>query len=1751
MATAPLQATQTITVEDTTAPELTIPADYTAECSDELILDDATATDNCGEVTIEVSSETTAGDCDGSYTVTRTFTATDDAGNSSSATQTITVEDTTAPELTIPADYTAECDEELVLDNASATDNCSTCNDDFDFTSTVEGYGLSYELVASHEDGDLAGMRTYRIYLDVANATDQVTSFTGNDEFALALTTTTSFYQNALGGATPNDISSGALALVPELAFDSYISVGLTGEPEGQEGSVELIPGSWVDDFEAGQSFIINDGVGSGWYIVPPVAVNGLGGVDQRVLVAQLTTDGDISGQFRTQIFPEGDQVNDIRADLAFSISHTLSCTDLTIEVVADTIAGNAAGNYTIVRTFTATDACGNSTSASQTITVEDTTAPELSIPADYTAECSDDLILDDATASDNCGEVTIEVSSEETAGDCAGSYTLTRTFTATDDAGNSTSATQTITVEDTTAPEFTSVPADYTVECSDEMPMDDATASDNCSDVSITVESETIAGDAAGNYTIVRTFTATDACGNSTSASQTITVEDTTAPELSIPADYTAECSDELILDDATASDNCGDVTIEVSSETTAGDCDGSYTVTRTFTATDDAGNSSSATQTITVEDTTAPEFTSVPADYTVECSDEMPMDDATASDNCSDVSITVESETIAGDAAGNYTIVRTFTATDACGNSTSASQTITVEDTTAPELSIPADYTAECSDELILDDATATDNCGEVTIEVSSEETAGDCAGSYTLTRTFTATDDAGNSSSATQTITVEDTTAPEFTSVPADYTVECSDEMPMDDATASDNCSEVSITVEIETTMGDCAGNYTIIRTFTATDDCGNSTSATQTITVQDTTGPELNIPADYTAECDEELVLEEASATDNCTACNDNFDFTSTVDDYGLSLELIADHEEGELAGMSTYRVYLDVASATDQVTSFTGNDEFALALSTTTSFYQNALGGVTPNDLSAGAIALVPELAYDSYVTVGLMGQPEGAEGSVELIPGSWADAFEAGQSFTINDGVGSGWYIVPPVAVNGQGGDDQRVLVAQLTTDGDISGQFRTQIFPEGDQINDVRADLTFTHSRACEGLTIEVTSEEAAGDCDGSYTLTRTFTATDACGNSTSATQTITVEDTTAPEFTSVPADYTVECSDEMPMDDATASDNCSDVSITVSSDTIAGNAAGNYTIVRTFTATDACGNSTSASQTITVEDTTAPDLSIPADYTAECSDELILDDATASDNCGEVTIEVSSETTAGDCDGSYTLTRTFTATDDAGNSSSATQTITVEDTTAPEFTSVPADYTVECSDEMPMDDAIASDNCSEVSITVESETIAGDAAGNYTIVRTFTATDACGNSTSASQTITVEDTTAPELSIPADYTAECSDELILDDATASDNCGDVTIEVSSETTAGDCDGSYTVTRTFTATDDAGNSSSATQTITVEDTTAPEFTSVPADYTVECSDEMPMDDATASDNCSDVSITVSSDTIAGNAAGNYTIVRTFTATDACGNSTSASQTITVEDTTAPELSIPADYTAECSDELILDDATATDNCGEVTIEVSSETTAGDCDGSYTVTRTFTATDDAGNSSSATQTITVEDTTAPEFTSVPADYTVECSDEMPMDDATASDNCSEVSITVESETTAGDAAGNYTIVRTFTATDACGNSTQATQTITVEDTTAPELSIPADYTAECSDELILDDATATDNCGEVTIEVSSEETAGDCAGSYTVTRTFTATDDAGNSSSATQTITVEDTTAPEFDHSSRLHGGVF
>ena len=77
------------------------------------------------------------------------------------------------------------------------------------------------------------------------------------------------------------------------------------------------------------------------------------------------------------------------------------------------------------------------------------------------------------------------------------------------------------------------------------------------------------------------------------------------------------------------------------------------------------------------------------VPGDVTVECDAVPATADVTATDNCDAAPVVTLEETITpGTCTGQYTITRTWTATDACGNSSSASQTINVTDTTAPEL-------------------------------------------------------------------------------------------------------------------------------------------------------------------------------------------------------------------------------------------------------------------------------------------------------------------------------------------------------------------------------------------------------------------------------------------------------------------------------------------------------------------------------------------------------------------------------------------------------------------------------------------------------------------------------------------------------------------------------------------------------------------------------------------------------------------------------------------------------------------------------------------------------------------------------------------------------------------------------------------------------------------------------------------------------------------------------------------------------
>ena len=551
----------------------------------------------------------------------------------------------------------------------------------------------------------------------------------------------------------------------------------------------------------------------------------------------------------------------------------------------------------------------------------------------------------------------------------------------------------------------------------------------------------------------------------------------------------------------------------------------------------------------------------------------------------------------------------------------------------------------------------------------------------------------------------------------------------------------------------------------------------------------------------------------------------------------------------------------------------------------------------------------------------------------------------------------------------------------------------------------------------------VEVTydgEERVDGFCEDTYTLTRTWTATDNCGNETTLSQTINVQDTTKPELT-IPADATVEC-DAIPKTGvATATDNCdADVSIQYLGEKKSpGDCENNYTLIRIWRATDNCGNVTIKSQVLTVQDTTAPELTIPADVTVECDAVPEIGEASAMDNCDD-NADVKydgEERTDGFCEDTYTLTRTWTATDSCGNATTLSQTITVQDTTAPELT-VPADVTVECHEVPEVASGEATDNCdSDVMIKFLGETRAdGDCANSYTLTRHWRATDNCGNATTETQVITVEDTTAPEITVPADVTVECDMIPEIGVASAIDNCDEgATAEfVKEEKIDGDCEGAYQLVRVFIAEDACGNFVLASQTITVIDTTGPVFAGVGEDAKIECPEDVVFSEPTATDACSSmVTVTFEDDEKLDDCGLGY-ITRTWTATDDCENSTMASQTITIEDNTDPVISgVEDDYTSECSDDLVWSEPTVSDACDDKPSLEMEETQQLDYCGLGTVTRTWTATDCAGNTSVESQTITIEDTTNPVITGVGEDFSVECPEGFEFSEPTFSDNCTE------------------------------------------------------------------------------------------------------------------------------------------
>ena len=1266
---------------------------------------------------------------------------------------------------------------------------------------------------------------------------------------------------------------------------------------------------------------------------------------------------------------------------------------------------------------------------------------------------------------SDNCGVDTAYIDCQAMSGGCVSPVpTWDVAYTVVDACGNASTLHQFILMIDTVAPTIEiNCPADIIVEldanCQGELDPTQSgevsiTSTDNCDaapTLSYTIEDtepDYTCTDGIGTYVITRTFYAvsTDHCGNTAEATctQVLTVVDVTAPVVTLlecPADTTvvldASCSaefgtEQLGLPTVLAEDGCDaapatfyfhvDAPATPLCDDSDGSADGSFSFERTFhawsvDACGNVGDTLTCTQTITALDETAPSFNSFEPYQVASCEmltdptdpNQVPLG---AFDNCDgELAISIEAWPLSGVCPGSW--MRIWTAVDDCGNTAMAEQYISLYDNEAPIITCPNDTTltldmdvADDTTTVALGLASAFDNCSspdeiEITwvdsdFEVDCDGDDGLPEGTMSFTRTFTAFDFCDNASSCDQVITLIDELGP--MAEVSDVTLPCAEYDPATtygEVSAIDNFdTDVAWSwTEDSVYAQSCAGAFMVDRTWTFVDDCGNSTSVHQTLTVFDDVAPVVTFGEmlvemsceDYNDDVTADNIL--ISVEDACgSEVTINFFDTpfsgGCVQPVGIFMRTYTFEDDCGNANM--FEQFIELYDDTPPTATVVCPADTMLTADANCSA-----------DLSAEALGLAEVVATDNC---------GGPDPDVEL---SWTD------HDTTSTCVGSFSFTrtFTAIAIDNCG-NETTVSCSQTIGVSDQTAPEFVEALPTDAEVScdAVPSAAVLTAADACDALPAVAFTETLSDDddCASNYTLLRTWTATDNCGNSSTHQQTLIVVDETAPAWTSsLPLDTTVSCESIPPAALLTATDNCSgDLEVVFNEGANVGDCTQGQTLTRTWSTMDCAGNSLAHIQTITVIDTTPPVISGPLAIEIDCADwgmDTLY--ASVSDNCDQdIALELLSEGEySGSCAGSYLLT--YVAMDACGNADTLIQSVDLIDTEAPVFTSVPQDTTLSCDDDFgtgSLGAAEAVDNCdSEVEIGyADSIVLLNGCAGTAEVIRTWTAEDECGNNKTVEQLITLVDTTAPVFmeALPANATVACDAIPMPQSLTATDNCDPSVFVQLTETESDDdlCPTDYTLTRTWTVTDCAGNETSHVQVLSVVDTLAPVFTAGPLDAIVEC-DAVPapveITALQAEDNCDNaISYTYEGETFEeGSCANSYTLFRQWSASDCSGNSSTWVQSLTVIDTQAPSLAVTFedgtaahDTTVSCLDEVPALSAATEDACDDAPMLTTSTDTLGldDC-GNASIQFLFESADACGNATSATFTVTVLDEAPP------------------------------------------------------------------------------------------------------------------------------------------------------------------------
>ena len=940
-------------------------------------------------------------------------------------------------------------------------------------------------------------------------------------------------------------------------------------------------------------------------------------------------------------------------------------------------------------------------------------------------------------------------------------------------------------------------------------------------------------------------------------------------------------------------------------------------------WTAIDGAGNMGIATQTVTVVDTVPPIISQV---------DDITIQATPSGQNSAQLSIpntfdAVGVISVTNDAPQNFpigTTLITWTATDVAGNIATTTQSVNVVDTYPPVIYVPEDVVMEATsnnqNQVYLGEASVVDN-GEV-ISITNDAPQFFEIGNTTVT--WVASDDSGNTATKNQLVSVIDTTAPHLI-IPDDITVEATSEnanlIYLDEPIVSD--------VQNVTITNDAPALFTIGETivnWVATDPSGNFASGSQTVHVVDTTAPII--------ESLDNIVIEATGIENN----NVTLGNLTAEDATGI---LSITNDSPDLFPLGTTIVTWNV---TDNYGNYNTYEQTINVIDT------------TAPTITASADVVIEATSVDENV---------------------------------VN--------LISPVV-------DDLVSIESISNDA-------PQFFPIG--------------------------------------MTTVTWTATDTSGNSASDTQTVTVSDTTPPSIIA-PVDIVVEATSSSGMPVAIGQPQVSDE---IGIDSISNNSPqlfnlGNTTVV--WSATDLHGNTAMANQTISVVDTTAPSIIAPDDIVSEAqnpdSNIVSIGLAQADDAVGVASLENNAPPVFALGDTSVV----WTATDESGNIATAIQTISIIDSTAPSIIA-PDDVTVEATGLETL--AILGNASATDSIGIDSVT--NDAPERYPLgetLVTWTATDLGGLTSTDTQIVRVIDTTPPTIRTPKTITVEAAsmNDNIVDYGTIS---ADDLVEVTSVINDAPAVFPFGLTTiTWTVSDAAGNTATAEQQVSVIDTTAP-IINPPQDIVIEATAAdtiIELISAEATDEVSVISITNNAPTTF--QLGNTTVI--WFAEDSSGNISNATQIISVIDTLPPNIIQPDELVVEATSSntaISLENPIATDSVSQVTITNDSPAEFGLGDTFVT----WIATDEAGNSASVSQKITVVDTTAPEL-SLPDNITINA---ISLQTPVLVGNANATDLTDSQPSVTNNAPSTFPLgetIVTWIATDEFGNSASATQVVNVQ-----------------------------------------------------------------------------------------------